>query len=513
MSVPARRGRPEGSGVPSGALAGEIKFAASGPVLHKYVQSRAPMQIIKGPLGSGKTTGSIFKLMKTMAEQTPDENGVRRSRGLVTRATYPELISTTIADWKTVFPPETFGAPVMGHPPIHKLDFHLPDGTRVKAEVYFVALDRPQDIVKTKGINLTWAYMNEVKQQPKAIWDELDSRVNRWPFFMGNRWGGIIGDTNAWDADHWLEKLHERWEMGEVPALEFFIQPPGVIKVQGRWTENPDAEIIPAAKGKYYTGQLQRGRSEDWIRVNLGNENGVVFDGRPVHPDYSDTVHTAHEMLQPKPGVINVGLDFGLTPAAVFFQRQNDGQWWGLEEIVIESDGDALKLGDAIKVRVADLRSRCKGELMFVFRGDPSGDFRKDTDSSTPYSILRTLGIHALPCTSNDPEIRRAALKRPMTRLVGGKPGLILSPKLKSLRKSLAGGFHYARVALAGEVDRFRDVPVKDMHSHVAEAAEYALLDAGEHSIVNANTPITNAFPRAPIIAGSGGPAWDPFKS
>lgn len=503
----SRRGRPEGSGKPDSGVTAQINFVATGPVAHRYVKSRVPMQVIKGPLGSGKTTASIFKLIQAMKEQHPDKNGVRAFRGLITRATYPELVSTTIADWKATLNPEIFGAPVMGHPPTHKLDFRLPDGTRVKGEVYFIALDRPQDINKVKGINLTWAYMNEVKQQPKAVWDELGSRVNRWPFFMENQWGGIIGDTNAWDADHWLERLHERWEMGDVPDLDFFVQPPGVIKVNGKWAENPAAEMIPAARGKYYARQLRMGRTEDWIRVNLANETGLVFDGQPVHPDYSDVTHTAREMLEPKAGVVNVGIDFGTTPAATFFQRQTDGQWWGLDEIVIDSGGDALTIGEAIKVMCADMRRRVKGEIMFVFRGDPAGDFRAQTDSSTAFSILRTIGIHALPCSTNDVEMRRMALKRPLTRLVSGQPGIIFSPKMKRLRRALAGGFQYARVALAGETDRFRDVPVKDEHSHVAESAEYALLDAGEHSVVNPTHAVVQRA-AAPVPLAS----WNPFE-
>jgi hypothetical protein len=73
----------------------------------------------------------------------------------------------------------------------------------------------------------------------------------------------------------------------------------------------------------------------------------------------------------------------------------------------------------------------------------------------------------------------------------------------------LAGGYHYARVKLLTDDSRYRDVPVKDMFSHVAEAAEYGLMDAGEHSIVNAGPSERPAPQRAVMPRAS----WSPFDA
>ena len=166
-------------------------------------------------------------------------------------------------------------------------------------------------------------------------------------------------------------------------------------------------------------------------------------------------------------------------------------------------------LADEIKVRCAEMQSRTVGQLTFVFRGDPSGDIRAQTDSNTAFKIMRANGVSALPCSTNDPELRRDALDRPLRRMLsGGKPGLLLSPKLRHLRKALAGGYHYARVKLLQDDSRYRDVPVKDMYSHIAEAAEYGLLDAGEHAVVNAHSQAIPARPPGPIRAQSN---WNVF--
>ena len=294
----------------------------------------------------------------------------------------------------------------------------------------------------------------------------------------------------------------------ELPNYEFFVQPPGVIRKEGRWVVNPNCEGVPGIRESYYQQALP-GKREDWIRVNLANEIGLSFDGKPVHPDFSDSMHTAKEILKAVPGVVYCGVDFGLTPAATFFQRQVNNQWYGLEEIVIE-DGDALVLANEIKVRTAQMQATCSGPLTFVYRGDPSGDIRAQTDSTTAFQILRANGVPALPCSTNDAEMRRAALDRPLTRLVNGQPGILLSPTMFKLRHSLAGGFHYSRIKIASDPDnpKFRDIPVKDMHSHVAESAEYALLDAGEHSVVNAENPLAKSFPKFPVRATR---EWSPF--
>lgn len=481
----------------------EVRYKAQGATLEAYGNSTAFVQVIMGPLGAGKTIASSFKLLKLICSQRANKNGVRKSRWLVTRNTYPDLVGTTIRDWRAVVPQGT-GTFTFGHPPEHKLDFDLPDGTRVQAEVLFVALDRPDDVRKLRGFQLTGAWMNEMKEQPKAIFDMLTTRVDRYPAPGSSSWVGVFGDTNAWDNDHWLENLRELQRMGALEGYEFFIQPGGVIKRGDKWVVNPEAENLAVLKPDYYE-RIIPGKKEDWIRVNLANQIGLSFDGKPVHPDYSDSTHTATEILQPVPGLINVGIDFGLTPAAVFWQRQSTGVWFGLEEIVV-NDGDAKVLADEIKVKCAELINRCPGGLTFVYRGDPSGDSRVQTDSNTPFQILRANGISAIPCSTNDAELRRGALDRPLTRLINGKPGLQLSPSMKNLRKALAGGYHYARVQIAGD-ERYRDVPVKDMHSHIAEAAEYGLLDAGEHGVVNTGMPARPA-PQGVIRPKA---TWSPF--
>lgn len=477
-----------------------LKYRAQGPVLQQYLDSSDFVQIIRGPLGSGKTTCSAAKVFKLICEQRPNKAKERKSRWAIIRNTYPDLKNTTIRDWKSIVP-DNVGRFTMGAPPEHKLDFDLADGTRVIAEVIFLALDKPDDVRKLRGMQLTGAYINEGKEVPKAILDMLTGRVDRYPFPGMSNWVGVLIDTNAWDDDHWLEVLDKERLDGKLPGYAFFVQPAAVIKIAGEWQVNPEAENLKVLKPDYYQRQIA-GKRDDWIRVNLANEIGISFDGKPVHPDYQESIHCAKVELLPVPGVINVGMDFGLTPAATFWQKQSNGQWWGLDEIVETSMG-AERFADAIKAKEAEMKARTPG-LIFVRRGDPSGDDRRDTDERTYFKVLNTNGVHALPCSTNDAEARRTALDRPLQRMVQGRPGLLVSPKMKRFRRGMAGAWFYKRVEVPGE-ERFKDEPDKGPYSHVCESGEYALMDAGEHAVVN--SPGAQNFPRAPIRTNG---SWDP---
>ena len=75
--------------------------------------------------------------------------------------------------------------------------------------------------------------------------------------------------------------------------------------------------------------------------------------------------------------------------------------------------------------------------------------------------------------------LRREAVAQALNRMIDGAPGLIIHPQCRMLRKAMAGAYAYRRVQVGGD-ERFRDKPDKNMYSHVAEAAQYLMLGAGE---------------------------------
>lgn len=446
-----------------------VEYEAA-PTLAKFHRCNDFLRGVIGPVGSGKSTSCAWELFRRIHEQKPDKQKRRRSRWCVVRNTYPELRDTTIKTWEYWF--GECGR--LDGDNVFWIKRDLPDGTHVDAEILFRALDRPKDAKKLKSLDLTGAWVNEASEIPRGIIDLLQTRVGRYPAQLdgGPTWFGVFMDTNPPDNDHWWFKLFEE-ERPE--GFKVFHQPSGL---------SPEAENIPFLPQGYYQ-RLCIGKTDAWIRVFVKGEYGFVSDGKPVYPEFSDTVHVAAEPLIARPGLIYVGLDFGLTPAAIFGQRDVRARWRWLHELVTEDTGIP---------RFAEMLKLEMGQMFpghdFQIYGDPSGNAKQqgDAEESTVFEILHTYGVPAMPAPSNDPTLRREAVASPLTRLVDGKPGFLMSPTMKVTRKGMAGGYFYRRLQVTGE-DRFQDKPYKNRFSHPCEAGQYMMLGAGEGYALTAGPP------------------------
>lgn len=452
----------------------EVRIQPQGPVLQKFFDSTASVQIIRGPLGSGKTIQVCSKIPEINRKQKPNSKGERLTRWIAARNTYSELFSTTIKDWLEVN--EYLGKFNEGgkKPPTHYMDYYLEDGTRVLSEMIFIAFDRPDHVKKARGLQATGVWLNETKEHNKSVVDMLDLRHGRYPSKKEGvepTWHGMLGDTNSPDEDHWLYKLAEE----EKPeGWAFFSQPGGVIKQGETWVVNPNAENLKNLPRDYYLRGIQ-GKSNDWIKVNLANEYGFVSDGKPVHPRYVDSVHCQDIDFTPdKSQPIVLGFDFGRTPACVMLQKGQFNRWIAFDEFLAE-DMSATDFAPQLKLYLDSYYPDYK----FEGWGDPSGDNRGQGTDDTPFKILRAAGIPCFPTQSNKPSIRRAALEKPMIEMcMDGKPRFIILPKCKMTRKGLQGGFCYRRVQATSE--RYTDEPDKNEYSHPCEALEYGLQGSGE---------------------------------
>jgi hypothetical protein len=455
----------------------EIVYTAP-PTLARFHACDDFYRGIKGPVGSGKSTGCCMEAMRRSVQQKPGPDGLRRSRGIVIRNTYRELKDTTTKTWLDWFPEVHFGR-FNWSDMSHEVRFN-----DVRLEVLFRALDRPQDVKKVLSLEATWAWFNEAREIPLSLVFAVGDRVGRYPAMRdgGCTWSGVWLDTNPPDDDHWWYRLAER-ERPE--GWSFFSQPGGLLRLpDGSFAPNPAAENIAVLDGQgrlvkaglppdYYVKRMA-GKSREHIEVYYCGQYGFTVDGRPVWPEYSDAIHCAAEEIEPLPGRAVCGLDFGLTPAAVLCQRLPNGRVIAFDELVSEDMG-VQRFGRMLKPELAARYPR----VAFDVAGDPAGEQRAQTDERTPFQILQAMGIPARPAPSNDFTVRREAVASLLSRLVDGKPALVVSPRCKVLRKALAGGYCFKRMQVSGQ-ERYADRPDKNRFSHVADALQYAALGLGE---------------------------------
>jgi hypothetical protein len=456
-----------------------IDYQPDGPVLNKFMADDRFFRCIVGPFGSGKSAACAIEVFCRSCQQAPDSKGVRRTRWAAIRATYPQLRNTTIGSWGQWFH-DGFAAFRWNPTPQHHVIMPLADRTILDMRVDFIALDGPTAEADLRGAELTGCWINEISEVPKNVVTFALGRVGRYPAMKdgGPTWSGIVADSNAWDQDHWLHGMYL-----DPPAnWKFYRQPGAVVKSGQRWELNPAAENATHLPTDYYTRMLA-GQGEDWIRVYLANEFAYAIDGRPVYAEWSDSVHVAQDIIEPIENLpVFIGLDFGLTPAAVFGQRDAKGRWRILDELVSEDMG-VQRFSELLAKHLDEFYGHLNNNLFQAY-GDPAGSQRAQTDEKTCLAIVReytNVEVRAAP--TNDFTLRRESVAGALNRMIDGKPGFQLSPICKMLRKGFAGGYHFKRVKVSG-AERYHDKADKNEFSHCHDALQYLMSGAGEGRVV-----------------------------
>ncbi len=442
-----------------------------------FHRSDAFVRGLRGPIGTGKSVTCCMEIMRRAREQEPFE-GVRRSRWAAIRNSYPELKSTTIKTWQDWVPDDV--APMRWDAPITSVfTANLPDGTRIECEVMFISLDRPADVKKLKSLDLTGGWINEASELPKAILDMLTGRVGRYPGKAqgGASWSGIIMDTNSPDDDHWWYDIAE---VTRPDGYEFFAQPGALLKEGNRYVPNPLAENVKnhILGYEYWLRQIP-GKDAQWIKVFILGEYGSVHDGKPVYPEYNDSLHVKE--ISPIPDVqLKIGLDFGLTPAAVITQNDARGRLLVLDELCGEDMGISGFLEDVLIPQLMNVYPEWwdkKDELIQCF-GDPAGAQRAQTDEKSCFDEVKAAKLKIRPGKSNAWLPRRGSVAWFLSKLSGGQPMFLIDPCCKVLRKGLNGGYKYRRIQVIGE-ERFTEEPMKNSYSHPHDALQYVAMESG----------------------------------
>ena len=380
--------------------------------------------------------------------QEPNAQGIRKSRAAIVRETARQLQDTTIKTFLDWFPPGVCGE---YRRTIKTFFFTVGD---IECEIMFRALDDADDVANLNSLELTFAWFNECRDIHPDIVDAMSKRVGRFPSKKdgGPTWHGMWGDTNPPTMDTWwyyqMEGIDP--EDGVSPnnnGWAVFKQPSG---------RSPEAENVENLPEGYYDTQ---GRSEEYIRVYIDGEYGLSSAGQPVYKYFRPDYHMADGPLSP---IINgvrpiiVGMDLGLTPAAVLGQ--------------LDPRGRALILGEAVSFDMGVqrfVRTVLKPLLFEKFSGcpvivvtDPAGLQRAQTDERSAVDIIKADNVSA----------RLAAVDDFLMRQADGEAAFVVDPSCVRLKSAMMGGYRFHKKN--GNIE-------KNSHSHVAEALQYLMLHIG----------------------------------
>ena len=235
------------------------------------------------------------------------------------------------------------------------------------------------------------------------------------------------------------------------------------------------AENIENLPDGYYDTQ---GRSEEYIRVFIDGEYGLSSAGKPVYQYFRPDYHMAASKLRP---IINgvrpvvVGMDLGLTPAAVIGQQDPRGRALILDELVSFDMGVQRFVRTMLKPLLYERFSACS-VLVVV---DPAGVQRAQTDERSAVDIIKAEGLKVIPASTNNVRARINAVDEYLMRQVDGDRAFLMDQRCSQLKAAMMGGDRFDK---RGGID-------KNNHSHVAEALQYLMLhissasNEGRHNI------------------------------
>lgn len=447
------------------------------PIVRDFIASYKLNKLFRafivGPFGSGKTTGLFFKAIFLAKMQAPSPiDGMRHVRVVVVRNTMTQLRDTTIASFLMWFKDGEAGT---WKSTDGKFTMRFND---VVIEFLFRGLDTPDDVARVLSLETTFVILDEFVQIQQEIVDALEARCGRYPSTKdggATNWGMWGASNPGNEDDWWYDYLEENYDPN---VVTYFKQPSGF---------SADAENLENLPGgrEYYTS-LAENKSEAWIHQFIEAEWGYSIAGTPVIATFNRKLHVANHALNPNPMLPLIGgFDPGMNSAMIFGQQDLSGRLCVLDELCQRDYGAQRFISD----RLQPLLSARFAGYEFIISPDPAANQRTPTDERTVVQTFRKKYTVVVADNNNRLPPRIEAIEHFTTRLVEGKPALIIDPRCKRLIRALAGGWQYSTKPDKGMTSV---EPIKNDHSHPGDGFSYlcrymtknAAREAKRHSTV-----------------------------
>jgi len=443
----------------------------------KFHKSDTFNRWLMGPLGCGKSFAIAWEILIRASQQPVSKFGTRRCKVIFVRNTRQMLKDTVLPILQAVFPDG-----IMGHWRESDSIYQVRVGD-IELDILLRPLEDEKDIRRVLSINATFCVIDEWRELPVTIINDIAGRAGRFPpkEEEGCAYAGIFGASNPPGED---SDWHEMLEVKRPDGWELF--------------RFPSARSADATWKRFliegYYDRLLDGATPDYARVMIDGEYGRSLAGMPVYEKtFSHEFHVAEEPLlyvRDKGYPIVVGMDFGRTPAAVFGQRDVTGRVLILSELYKENIGLEKFLQDHVKPHLLE---KYPGMPVRVI-GDPAGWAKTQINELCCADILQQNRLPAERAPTNDPTMRIEGVERLLVRQVSGKAYLLIDSTCKMVIRGFNGGYKYKRK----KDGTYEPKPLKDEYSHIADAVQYLIggVDGlgGGYSPVKSHTPEKTSY-------------------
>lgn len=460
------------------------------PTLLHLMEAPHLVKFVTGPAGSAKTSAIAAACLMEAMTQKPHTDGVRYTKTLIARATYQQLIKSTVPSWRTILADL---APISdGKPPTGHVRFPMEDGTVVDWQIIFFAFDNDTAEADIPGLEFTNCVLEEL-----ATIDREDlvilllSRLGRYPsaLFGGATHPVGYGVTNGPRKSHWLY----RWAMGDRdkdfaviakqtgrPYFNLWRQPPALLKNRdGTYSPNPRAENVQNLPGNYGYYFAMLGMSEPQIQSFVMGEFADLQVGKPVYPTFNPAIHvikrSAFDMTWPKRGPLGLTFDFGRTPVMLVALETSGGGLIIIDEIMDENTAIESLWHEKCRPTLVAQYPNCHVDWA---TGDPAGDDMTQAMDVSPYQVLQAAGVPIeFPTGQRKDAIqpRVDAVRLRLQRLdLHGRPALQITDNCTFLIEALTATYIYEEVK--GKPGTYQEVPTKSHLNWVSDlgnALEY----------------------------------------
>lgn len=445
-----------------------IRYKAP-PTVAAFMRDNSRLRFMRGPVGSGKSTGMAMDLFRRMIEQPPGPDGKRRTQMAVVRNTGQQLRTTCLPTIQTLF-----GPLAQWKPSTSEVIFSFDD---VYSTWLLLPLDTPDNVRRLLSLELTCAWVSEFREIPPQIVKDVFSRCGRFPSKMngGPKFYGVMAETNAFDEDSpWYEELEEN-----MPGnWAYFIQPPGATIVDDVLV--PTGENHENLPNTYYQdlAEANGGPESNWSRQYIFNEIAPSVSGQAVFAaNFDHEFHVAdYELDVYNTLPLCVGLDTGRSPAAVVTQITPRGQMNVLAEAHVSNMG--MELFVETHLRPLLMQERFAGCPVY-FVVDPAGKQRSDIGEESVLSALKRMGFSAVCASTNDIAPRLRAVDTWLQKQLGGKAAIVFEwESCPTLVQSMGSRYRFKKKRSDGSIE---DKPEKKHpYSDLCDALQYACLGGTE---------------------------------